>query len=196
MAKSWPRVNFDSYNAFAPRTERVGGPRKHFIDDLGHWPRNNSYWKILLSLYSKFIKFWRFWRFLLPLYWPNLGQYHFSCLYMAKNWMNTCFYPRKKILECKHLNLANLRSNERPFVEINKICSENGILSWSQKLENEDLLCFFGQNNIINVGQDGFLMLANVEKLSEMIFGCFLISRTMSGTCFGQDLAKKPWISS
>ena len=74
-----------------------------------------------------------------------LGQYHFSCLYMAKNWMNTCFYPRKKILECKHLNLANLRSNERPFVEIYKICSEIGILSSSQKLENEDFLCFFGQ---------------------------------------------------
>ena len=102
--------------------------------------------------------------------------------------MNTCFYPRKKILECKHLNLANLRSNERPFVEIYKICSEIGILSLSQKLENEDFLCFFWPN----VGQDGFLMLANVEKLSEMIFGCFLISRTMSGTCVGQDLAKKP----
>ena len=45
---------------------------------------------------------------------------------------------------------------------------------------------------LLNVGQDDFLILANVEKLSEMIFGCFLISRTMSGTCFGQDLAKKP----
>ena len=42
MAKSWPGVNFDSYNAFAHRTKRVGGPSNHFIDDLGHWPRNNS----------------------------------------------------------------------------------------------------------------------------------------------------------
>ena len=44
-----------------------------------------------------------------------------------------------------------------------------------------------------NVGQDGFLMLANVEKLSEMIFGCFLIPRTITRMCFGQDLAKKQW---
>ena len=46
---------------------------------------------MLLSLYSKFIKFWSFWRFLWPFSWPNLGQYRFSCLYMVKNWMNTCF---------------------------------------------------------------------------------------------------------
>ena len=42
-----------------------------------------------------------------------------------------------------------------------------------------------------NVGQDAFLMMAHVEKLSEIVFGYSLISRTMSRTCFGQDLAKK-----
>ena len=97
---------------------------------------------MLLSLYSKFIKFWSFWRFLLPLSWPNLGQYRFSCLYMAKNWMSIYFYPREIFFKCKR---TNLQSNECPFVEIYEIWAENEILSWFQKLENEDFLCFFGQ---------------------------------------------------
>ena len=59
--------------------------------------------------------------------------------------------------------------------------------SWKMKI-----FCVFWPN----VGQNAFLMLAHVEKLSEIVFGCSLISRTMSRTCFGQDLAKKHQISS
>ena len=57
VAKTWPKANSDTWDAFAHRAKHVFGQRKHFIDGFDSWP--NTYWsdKPLLGFWRKFFTF-------------------------------------------------------------------------------------------------------------------------------------------
>ena len=53
MAKTWPKANSDTWDAFAHRAKHVFGQRKHFRDGFDSWP--NTYWsdKPLLGFWTQ-----------------------------------------------------------------------------------------------------------------------------------------------
>ena len=82
MAIGWPRANFNTWHAFAPRAKHIFGQKKHSTHYFGPWPRTYFMQAILVRFWTKFLSFGKFSTCLWILIWPNFGQYP---IFMAKD---------------------------------------------------------------------------------------------------------------
>ena len=63
MAIGWPRANFNTWHAFAPRAKHIFGQKKHSTHYFGPWPRTYFMQAVLLrsgTVYTSILWIFRF----------------------------------------------------------------------------------------------------------------------------------------
>ena len=111
--------------------------------------------------------------------WPRIESTNFFILQKNFPNVNVSIWPIYKVMNVHWLKSMKYYLKMEFWVHLS---------SWKMKT----FWCFLAKC----WPTDAFLMLSNIENLSEMVFECFLIPRTITRMCFGQDLAKKHQISS